>query len=256
MPLPSSSWLLALSLLLVPKLCLAQNDSGMNSGGLAPPPAVEPAEQPVAPTATERELTRADREDAGRGLEFVWLNAEAGFQHVGLHTFHADNLVDGNVVPSTQSGLLVGAGAGVRLIFFTAGARFRFGNFSAWKMWTLDAEFGMRIPLGAWEPYFTLAGGYASVGSFSSSSLLDTKDLHLQGFDLRPAAGIDYYVAKSLSFGANASGDFLFLSRDKLSPSATPPTDPQAIAAAEVYSQDGSGVGAGFTITAVAGLHF
>src|SRR6187431_1471848 len=118
MPLPSSSCLLAVPLLLAPRLCLAQNDSGMNSGGLAPPPAVEPAEQPASPTATEQELTRADREDAGRGLEFVWLNAEAGFQHVGLETFHGDNLVDGNLVKSTQSGLLMGAGAGVRLIFF------------------------------------------------------------------------------------------------------------------------------------------
>jgi hypothetical protein len=248
--------LLALPLLLAPSLALAQDNSGMNSGGLAPPPAVEPAEQPAPPTSTERELTRADHEDSGRGLEFVWLNAEAGFQHLGLQTFHANNLVDASLVKSTQSGLLVGAGAGVRLIFLTAGARFRLGNFNAWQLWTLDAELGMRIPLGNLEPYFTFAGGYASLGSFSTNSLFTKDGIDVRGFNLRGGFGIDYYLAKSLSLGANASGDILFLSRPKVNTSAMQGTDAQSQAAAAVYAQDGTSVGAGFTVTAVVGLHF
>lgn len=255
MPILSSRWLLALPLLLLPSQAFAQDSTTMNSGGLAPPPAVEPAPETAAPTATEQELTRADKEDSGRGLEFVWLNAEAGFQHLGLETFHANKLVDAQIVQSTQSGLLLGAGAGVRLIFLTAGARFRLGSFSAWQLWTLDAELGLRIPLGAVEPYFTFAGGYARMGSFDASSAFSTSDLNVRGFNLRGAFGVDYYLARSFSLGANLSGDVLFLSRAKITRQPTS-NDPQAQAAAQVYGQDGTSVGAGFAVTAVAGLHF
>jgi hypothetical protein len=255
MPILSSRWLLALPPLLLSSQAFAQDGSGMSSGGLAPPPAVEPAPETTGPTPTEQELTRADKEDSGRGLEFVWLNAEAGFQHLGLQTFHANKLVDAQVVQSTQSGLLLGAGAGVRLIFLTAGARFRLGSFSAWQLWTLDAELGLRIPLGALEPYFTFAGGYARMGSFDASSAFSTNDINVRGFNLRGAFGLDYYLARSFSLGANLSGDVLFLSRPKVTQQPTG-NDPQGQAAAQVYAQDGTSIGAGFAVTAVAGLHF
>ena len=257
MPTLGSRWLLALPFLLLPTEALAQDGSTLNSGGLAPPPAVEPAPEPTAPTSTEQELTRADKEDSGRGLEFVWLNAEAGFQHLGLQTFHANNLVDAQLVQSTQSGMMFGAGAGLRLIFLTAGARFRLGNFDAWQLWTLDAELGLRIPLGALEPYFTFAGGYARMGSFNASSAFSSDDINVRGFNLRAGFGLDYYLAKSFSLGANVSGDVLFLSRPKVTTQQpTNNNDPTAQAAAQVYARDGTSVGAGFTITAVAGLHF
>ncbi|MGC4094260.1 MAG: hypothetical protein QM756_41395 [Polyangiaceae bacterium] len=254
------SWPLAFALCVAPGTALAQQSPpspDVSAGGLAPPPAVEPAEpQPATtPSATEQELSRADQEDSGRGLEFVWLNAEAGVQHLGLNTFHANNLVDANIVKTSQSGLLLGAGAGVRLIFLTLGARFRLGNFSAWQLWTLDLEGGMRIPLGSLEPYFTFAGGYASMGKFETSDILNTSGLNVRGFNLRGSLGLDYYLAKSLSIGANASGDFLFLSRPKTTATTTS-TDPQAMAAAKVYAQDGSSIGGSVTFTAVVGLHF
>jgi hypothetical protein len=254
---------LALALALTSLSARADPASGLSAGGLAPPPAIEPAPVETAPTATEQELARADREDAGRGLEFVWFNAEAGVQHLGLQTFHDGELVDSEVVNSTQTGPVFGAGAGVRLIFLTAGARFRFASFSAWQLWTLGAEFGFRIPLGSLEPYFTFGGGYASLGSFDSSNAnarlaeagLDAKALSARGFNLRGGAGFDYYFGRTLSVGANLSGDLLFLSRAK----ATPTTAPATGAAAELaafYSGDGSSIGGGVALTGLIGLHF
>jgi hypothetical protein len=247
--LATQSSLLA-AVLLVSGASGAQSASP-TSGPLAPPPAVEAEPPPAAPTETEAELARADRQDSGRGLEFVWLNAEAGVEHVGLQTFHAKRLVDADAVKSTQTGAVFGAGAGLRLIFLTAGARFRLGTFSAWQLWTLNAEFGLRLPLGSLEPYFTLGGGYASLGSFDSSRLNDigvSHDLSAHGFDLRAACGLDYYLGHTLSIGANLSGDFLFLSRAKAATAAA--------ASTSIYAQDGSSIGAGATLTAVAGLHF
>lgn len=209
------------------------------------------------PTPTEKELARADREDSGRGLEFVWLNVEGGIQHFGLQTFHENRLVDSEVVKSTQTGPTFGAGAGVRLIFLTAGARFRFASFSAWKLWTLGAEFGFRIPLGSLEPYFTFGGGYAALGSFDSSAGLaaagiEAQDLSARGFNLRGGAGFDYYFGHTLSVGANLSGDLLFLSRGKVTtqPQGTPPD------LAVLYAEDGSSIGGGVALTGLIGLHF
>jgi hypothetical protein len=64
-----------LGVLFAPALASAADD--LSSGGLAPPPPIETTEpRPYDAAATERELEQADRRDAGRGLEFVWFNAE------------------------------------------------------------------------------------------------------------------------------------------------------------------------------------
>jgi hypothetical protein len=243
---PGVCWPL-LSLLLAPALAHAQDD--LNSGGLAPPPAIEGAE-PYDASATEAELDQADRKDAGRGLEFFWLNVEGGVQHLGLQTFKSDDLVDTETVSTTQTGPLFGAGVGVRLIFLTLGARFRLASFEDWQVWTLNGELGFRIPLGPLEPYFTFGGGYASLGSFEVGNAFDDAEVHVRGFNLRAGAGLDYYIGDRFSIGGNVSGDFMFLSR----PGVDSTDDSEAGDA--VYARDGSGIGAGVTVTLVAGLHF
>jgi hypothetical protein len=224
--------------------------SNLESGGLRPPDAVDntPPAPPAGEEASpEKELEKADQEDSGRGLEWVWLNAEIGGQHLGLQTFKADSLVDSKLVKTSQTGLVYGAGVGVRLLVFTAGVRFRLANFSDWQLWTLNAEGGLRVPLGSLEPYFTVSAGYASIGSFSTGSPASS-DASIKGFNARLGAGLDYYVSNTFSVGANLTGDVLFLSR---SAQASASGDEAA-----VYGKDGSGIGAGATLTAVAGLHF
>ena len=231
-----------------------QQPGDMNAGGLAPPGS---SSDPNSPDAqTERSLEKADREDSGRGLEFVWLNAEIGGEHLGLQTFKANNLVDAGTVKTSQTGLLYGAGLGVRLVFITLGARFRLGNFSEWDLWTLNGELGIHIPLGSVEPYFTFGGGYASLGSFGGKSLggsLESEDVDVKGYDIRGGFGIDFYVSDHFSLGANLTGEVLALTRPGVNPSKL-----QTSTASEqdVYKADGSSWGGGATLTAVAGLHF
>jgi hypothetical protein len=250
-----SSWLvLAPALFLAPGLARAQQPeappSSLESGGLRPPDAVDPTvtdpNQPPEQTP-EKELAEADKEDAGRGLEWVWLNAEVGGEHVGLHTIKADGLVDGARAKTTQTGLVFGAGAGLRLLFFTVGARFRMmlpGGDGGWRLWTLGAEGGLRIPMGRLEPYVMLGAGYASLGAFSSK-LLDASSVNAKGFNARLGAGVDYYLSNTFSVGGNLSGDLLVLSRSAVDGNE-----------ATLYAKDGSGIGAGVTLTAVVGLHF
>ena len=238
-----------LAVLLAPAAAFAQDD--LSSGGLAPPPAIEGAE-PYDASATEAELDQADRKDSGRGLEFFWANVEGGVQHLGLQTFKSNDLVDGELISTTQTGPLFGAGMGVRLIFITLGGRFRLGSFEEWQLWTLDAEVGFRVPLGPLEPYFSVAGGYASLGSFELDGALENEGVDARGFNLRGAVGLDYYIGNTLSLGGNLSGDLLFLSRSGVDAGDIEDED----TASAVYASDGSGIGAGVTLTLVAGLHF
>lgn len=248
-PLPSSS----------------STSSGLEAGGLAPPGVgVSPGQATYDPNAatTEQRLREADEKDQGRGLEFVWLNAEAGYQLVGMQTFSKNNLVDAAFTKTQQQGLAFGAGAGVRLIFLTLGARFRLGNFDAWQMWTLNAEAGLHLPIGRVEPYFTLGGGYASVGAFDAkSTTVDLKgaDVSIHGWNARVGFGMDVYVTNVVTIGANLTGDALFLKRLKTdAPPQLPAGSDQALQRQvdAVYANDGTSVGAAMTATAVVGLHF
>lgn len=256
----SSSLLAVPALLCVSTLGLAQEpaptapQSNLESGGLRPPDAVDGDASPPEDTAaasTEKQLEQADQEDSGRGLEWFWLNAEIGGEHLGLQTLKANDLLDPKLVKTTQTGLLYGAGVGVRILVFTAGVRFRLGSFSDWQLWTLNAEGGLRIPIGSLEPYFTVGGGYASLGSFSTDAPASSK-ADVKGFNARIGAGLDYYLSNTFSVGANLTGELLFLSRGKVSAAATSTSGNEAA----VYGKDGSSIGAGTTLTAVAGLHF
>ena len=233
--------------------------SNLQAGGLKPPEAVQSEPNAAASskaTQTEAQLDRADKEDSGRGLEFAWLNAELGPEYVGLQSLKADNLVDGALVHSKGLGMGYGAGLGARLLAFTLGARFRFGNFSDWQLWTLGAEAGMHIPLGRIEPYFTFGAGYASLGGIKPTGPASSFDPNAHGLDLRGSAGFDVYLSNTFSIGGNLSGELLFLSR---SAPAALPLPPAANAeqqhAVDVYSQHGSGIGAGGMLSLVLGLH-
>lgn len=227
----------------------------IESGGLAPPPSTSTESPEVV--QTEAKLDEAEKKDSGRGLEWFWVNAEFGFEHLGLQTFHANNLVDSAVVGTTQTGLLYGAGLGVRLVFVTLGAKFRIGTFSDYDIWTLNAEAGLRIPLGNIEPHLLLGAGFASLGSFAASDIggVNRSSVNVNGYDIRAGGGIDYYVTPIFSVGAAATFEMLGLSRASVK-------DVQAVAnggnvpASTVYNASGSSIGSGFTGTLVLGLHF
>jgi hypothetical protein len=225
----------------------------IQAGGLAPPPS---SSSDPESWRTEQSLETAEHEDSGRGLEWFYLNGEIGVMHLGLDTFKANGVVDANTVKTTQTGLLVGAGLGVRLVFLTIGPRFRLATFGDYQLWTLDAELGFRIPLGKLEPNFGLAGGYASVGSFSGSNVgFNSGDVNVRGYDIRAFGGFDYYVTPVFSVGVTAAFELIGLTRPGISLSKLQNTT-AGTAQQNVYAADGSSIGAGISGTLVLGLHF
>lgn len=231
---------------------------GLEAGGLAPPQAVDerPSEPQNGQDATLQNLERADEEDTGRGLEFIWLNLEAGYGFVGLENLKSSDLVDGSVVRKNQSGPVFGGALGVRLFVLTFGARFRYSDLDEWRLWTLEGEAGLRVPLGMLEVYGMVGAGYASVDSFSENdfgSALNDAGIGIRGVGARVAGGVDVYLSDTFSLGANLGGDFLFLSRKAMkdADASMAPATTEGI-----YAKSGSGIGSGFTATAVVGIHY
>jgi hypothetical protein len=217
------------------------------------PPQSAPA--PANQNETSQQLDRAEREDAGRGLELVWVNVESGYEYVSLDALKSDALVDGRLIDNSGSTFALGVGAGVRLIFLTLGARFRMLQQSAWDLWTLNAEVGLHLPRGVLEPSFTFSAGYASVGSFQTNDAtgsFDGSKVGISGLNARLGAALDWYVNPLLSLGLKGELALLVLSRDGTAPSTAEP----AVPGAELYQTDGSGIGFGGGISAVVGLHF
>lgn len=229
------------------------------AGGLAPPTPMgtDPSQQQAGyQTETERQLTEAEQEDSGRGLEWIYFNVEGGYEYLGLETLKSDGLTYGDTVSSTAGGPMIGAGAGVRLIFITLGGRARLGMFDQWNLATINAEVGFHFPLGELEPHIIIGAGYAFLGSMDADNW--GGDASVRGFDARAGFGLDYYVTPVFSIGANLTGEALFLKRPgvDLSSSASASSTQLDAASREVAESDGSSIGAAFTGAAVLGLHF
>jgi hypothetical protein len=243
-------------------------DPSMQAGGLAPPPPMDPtipSPQPVKkpdPT-TEEQLEEAKDKDAGRGLSFFYLNAEAGFEHVGLQTFNIDeeNFTAG-FVDTESSGAVIGTGVGVQVLFLTVGARGRVGFFDAWQLFSVGGEVGFRFPFGRFEPHFELGGGYTALGSFNDAISGAADAISIHGFHARVGGGLDFFPTSILSIGANVSWEFLALTRPGISFAelqkiqSDPATTDVQRAKAELLQAEGSGYGSAVAITGVVGLHF
>jgi hypothetical protein len=234
------------------------------AGGLTAPPPLSPAAAPSADAEKQKRQDEAKEEDSGRGLSWFWIDAEGGFQHVGLQTFEVDEgALTAGLVESTASGGYIGAGLGLRLVFLTLGPRFRVGFFSPYQLFSIGGELGIRIPLGVVEPHFNLGAGYSALGSLSGAIGNVPDAVSISGLDVRVGGGLDFFVTNVLSLGIGASWELLVLTRP-----GVPLDNPQAAcsgaatandpnAAAQCAAQaEGSGFGSAISIGAKLGLHF
>ncbi|HLK38190.1 MAG TPA: hypothetical protein VKU41_15615 [Polyangiaceae bacterium] len=236
---------------------------------LQPPPPMAPGSpQPVGQLPSSPGPTNADDEsqDSGLGLEWVWLNADIGASYVNMTSFSASSL---GLVQTDGSGLTVGGGIGVRLLFVTLGVRFRNTQLSSLgSLWEIDAEAALHLRVWRIDPYFGVRGGYAFVGSLDSNAVgaaagLQSPSVSVNGFDVGPMVGIDFYFSHLVSVGAEAGVEFLFLNRPKPALpnlSQLPPDQQmmvqQMIMSNPLYQQSGSSIGLGAGGTAHLGIHF
>lgn len=233
--------------------------TGPSAGGLQAPPPIDPNKTDER-NPTEKELDDSEEDDTGRGLTWFWIEAEGGFQHVGLETFEVDqsNLTAG-FVPTEASGGYVGAGLGARFLFLTIGPRGRVGFFDDWQLYSVGGELGFRFQLGIVEPHFELGGGYAALGSFSDALGGIDDASSVDGGYGRVSGGLDFLIGSVFNVGLGASWEFMALTRPGIgldAVNAQPEAQNLDDAQKQALALEGSGYGSAITISAKIGLAF
>jgi hypothetical protein len=192
----------------------------------------------------------------------VYLNAEGGASYVDMESLSTSNF---GLQTTHAGGPMWGVGAGVRLLFFSIGARVRDQILSSiGSLWEVDGEAAFHVRIWQIDPYFGVRGGYVFLGGLDSSSVQvatggSASDVSVHGFDVGPVVGIDFYFSKLVSLGFEGQAEFLFLQRP---PPPLPAGIPQSAVSMlppqqqTLYQNSGSSVGLGALGTAHLGLHF
>jgi hypothetical protein len=231
------------------------------AGGLTAPPPLEDDQlkEEKPKTETEKKLGEADEKDAGRPIQWFYAEVEGGFQHVGLETFEVDeNQLTAGFVQSTASGGFVGTSIGAKLFsFVTLGPRFRIGFFPDFQMFSIGGEVGLRIPIGMFEPAFSLGAGYTALGSFSDAVGGVDDAISIRGADVRVAGGLDIFVTDFFAVGFGASWEFLALFRPGVDIGSLNMQQQQELdeAQEQALAAEGSGFGSAINLLARVGLH-
>ncbi|MGD0678188.1 MAG: hypothetical protein ABSC94_22480 [Polyangiaceae bacterium] len=200
-----------------------------------------------------------ESKDSGLGLEWAWIDADIGGSFAGLDSVNQSNL---SLQNTKSGGGAFAFGAGVRLFALTVGVRARDLQLSAFNLWEIGGEAALHARIGHLDPYFGLRGGYAFVGTLSSSALESAEqpsasEVKIHGFNAGFMAGIDYYFNHFVSLGVDANPEFLFLQRPKVAiPPGLPASVQMAVESSPLYQQSGTSIGFAFTATAHVGVHF
>ena len=214
------------------------------------PPAAAPAD-----SGEKKKTVTEELEDGGLGLEWVYLNADLGSAYTDLVSLKSSNW---QLQDNSASGLAFGLGAGVRIVFLSAGIRVRDLQLSSFNLWETDLEAALHFRIWRFDLYLGARGGYAFLGSFSADSLRastgsSTSDVAVHGWNVGPTAGLDFYISKLVSVGIDTNAEVLFLRRPPipLQPGQTVAPQYQSL-----YADSGSSIGAGFVGVGHLGIHF
>jgi hypothetical protein len=219
------------------------------------PPAAGAAPVVIVEKDQKKNDTTRELEDGGLGLEWVYLNADVGSAFTDLVSLKSSNW---QLQDNSASGLALGVGAGVRLVFLSAGLRVRDLQLSSFSLWETDLEAALHFRIWRFDLYLGARGGYAFTGEFSADSLRTStgssaSNVTVHGWNVGPTFGLDYYITKHVSLGVDANAEVLFLKRPPI------PLQPGQTVAPEfegLYADSGSSVGAGFVGVAHLGIHF
>jgi hypothetical protein len=221
----------------------------------------DPAAPPPAPTVvlqtTETNKDSASRqlEDGGLGLEWLYLNADLGAAYTNLMSLRSSNW---QIADNTATGPAFGFGAGVRIVFLSAGIRVRDLQMSSFNMWETDLEAALHFRVWRIDGAIGARGGYAFLGQFSPDAIatattMTASNVTVHGWNVGPTVDLDFYLSKLISIGVDANAEVLFLERPPLPVPAGETVGP---ALASLYQDSGSSVGMGFVAMSHLGAHF
>lgn len=252
-----------------------QGQPAPDQGQLAPPP--PSSSNPPPQSSTQERLDQSKQEDSGRGLEFLYLNAQGGYAYNALQSLSQNNPLQ--MTNTDIGGPMIGAEAGVRLLFFTLGMRFRYQMLMgsdgstppqsvSMNIWQLNLVAGFHIQAGKWDPYISVHGGFSAIGNVDKNNLTSTvisglpagltstdiaNGISTKGGNVGLGFGADYYLLRFLSLGVDAGFELIFLHRDPLPLPAG--IDPALVANNPYYQSSGDAAGMAVSISGHLGLH-
>lgn len=237
-------------------------------GDLTPPGTVDPnapgsptPAPPQPPNGQAEELKKSEKEDSEIGLKWVWLNAEAGFSRINMTSFDNSTFA---LKKDESNGFVWSVGAALQLLGMTFGLRARNHAHDAYSLWQVNLELGLHLRFGRVDPYFLFRGGYDFMGKLDGESVSNPTtapaSASVTGWNGGGAFGLDFYLTKVLTLGAQVNADILFLKRPPAELpkefALLPPAQQLAIKNDPLYQQSGTSVGYGLGIGALLGLHF
>jgi hypothetical protein len=257
-----------------PALAVALLSAAAQAQPQEPAPGTAPPGYPGAPGAAPMgqpqpvDVPPDESQDSGLGLEWIWLNADAGFAYTDLGSLSQSSL---GLQKTASSGPVFGGGIGARLLFLTFGVRARDLMLSdIGDLWEIGAEAAFHLRVWHIDPYFGVRGGYNFVGTLNQNSVGNatgntSPSVSVHGFNVGPMIGIDLYLNHWISIGADFDAQFLFLQRPAVAlpagagnaqtyVSSLPKAD-QAQANL-LYNNSGSSAGIQISPTAHLGIHF
>jgi hypothetical protein len=225
---------------------------------IAPPPPMDPnapgapGTDPNAPgqgeQATNQKLNQAEQEDSGRSFELFWADAHLGASYIDMRQFSSDTLA---IEQASSAGPMVSFGAGLRFVVLVVGVRAKYNALSAFNMWQINGEIGLKIPISKLDFLVGLHGGYSFVGSLgeansatNSATPTSTDDVKIRGFNAGLDLALDYYITPIFSIGGGFFVDGLFLNRPKLEvPGNLTPQQQALLDQQELYQKSGTSAG-------------
>jgi hypothetical protein len=248
---------------------------GMAATGLGQPSETEPpsARSPDSTPEKDQPMREPQTGKSTPASTVFWIDSGLGWQRVGITTLrvHRDSAgraTVGELMPAVLDGPSISLGFGLRWFVLTLGARVTAAFFrdsapdrpeGSSQFYSIDAELGLRIPAGRWEPHVIIGAGYSVFGGFGDAIGGLARGLDIDGGNLRLGLGLDYYFTTTWSIGARATGEFLFLA-----PSGVPIRDlarPETVntvreARIRLAEGEGSSAGSAFSVTIGPGVHF
>lgn len=205
-------------------------------GSVAPPPAAG---------STDAQLATSDQQDNGIGLKLFYLQPEIGFGWASIGG--AIPLPPASITDYSQfrsgAGPVLGLGVGAEFITFQFGARLRAISTPHWNLWNAGGEVLFQPGSGRFWPHVGLTVGYAWASRFDDAMCGNVCDqLSVSGLSLGLRGGVQYFVAKNVEIGADATLDYLSLKRP-------------AISGNSIYAEDGKGNGAMLGLMGHIGIH-
>jgi hypothetical protein len=153
------------------------------------------------------------------------IEGEAGARTVDLQTFRAnEDSLSAGLFPTRATGPTLGVGAEARVLIFTAGlgtnVSFLQGGggvqdpgADGFRLWNVDADLGVRVPMLFLEPHVSLGAGYSTLGGWSDAIAGLERGLDVDGANLHALVGVDLALGTHLVLGLGVQGHLLFLGR-------------------------------------------